>query len=406
MDYKAAFEKLEAEGQTALLRFYDDLNERAKEKLLREIEDINFDAIKNIKNDQCTNSYGKLSPIKILSLSEKEHRRKCSEIGMAALRGGKLGIVILSGGQGSRLGYSHAKGMYNIGITRELSVFEIHMSQFVRWWRNDGVKLHCFIMTSSQNNEEIQEFFEINRYFGYDKDFVHFFVQSNNYPLTFDGKLLLSKKDTVCKAACGNGLWYRELVDAGCRALLEREGIEWLSVVSVDNVLQKFIDPVFLGAVAEAGAVSGAKVVKKSRPDEKTGTICLKDGKPAVIEYFELERYFSDREASLSPAFSYGAILNYLFKVTALDAVDFSRLLVHTVSKKMPYVDDNGITTVPSENNVHKHEYLTTDLIEHMQSCVAFEIDRQSEFAPLKNLSGDASVETARRALEAQGVEL
>ncbi len=407
MNYQEIVKKLESNGQTALLKHYDTLDNEGRAKLLSDIEAIDFSSIKNMIDNEYVYQNGELKPATVVSLADIEHRKKCIPLGEKALKEGKLGIVILSGGQGSRLGYSHAKGMYNIGINKVLSIFEIHIRQFVKYYEETKVKLHCFFMTSSSNNDEIIEFFKDNNYFGYDKDYVHFYLQGNNYPLNMDGKLLLSEKDTVCKAPNGNGLWYRDLINSECKNVIEKSGIEWLTVVSVDNVLQKFIDPVFMGAVIDSSAVCGAKVVNKVTVDEKIGTICLNNDRPAVIEYFEFSKYLINGESKYSAeAFPYGVTLNYIFNVEALNNIDTSKLPVHVANKKIAFVDEKGNKITPTENNVCKYEYLLTDLIEHMDSCIAFEIDREEEFAPVKNLTGADSVETARQALIKQGMDI
>ncbi len=407
MNYQEAVKKLEANGQIELLRHYDCLNDEEKAKLLKDIEAIDFSSIRNIIDNEYVYQNGELQPIAVVSLENAEQRKRCMPLGEKVLKEGKLGIVILSGGQGSRLGYSHAKGMYNIGINKVISIFEIHIRRFVKYYEETGVKLHCFFMTSSSNNDEIIDFFKDNNYFGYDKNYVHFYMQGNNYPLNMDGKLLLSEKDTVCKAPNGNGLWYRDLIRSECKDVIENAGIEWLTVVSVDNVLQKFIDPIFMGAVIDSNAVCGAKVVNKVTVDEKIGTICLNNDRPAVIEYFEFSKYLINGDSKYSAeAFPYGVTLNYIFNIEALNDIDPSKLPVHVANKKIAFIDGNGNKVTPTENNVYKYEYLLTDLIEHMDSCIAFEIDREEEFAPVKNLTGADSVDTARQALIKQGMEI
>ncbi len=407
MNYQEAVKKLEANEQTALLNHYNTLDNEGRVKLLSDIDAIDFSSIKSMIDNEYVYQNGELKPIDVISLADIELRKECIPLGVKALMEGKLGIVILSGGQGSRLGYSHAKGMYNIGINKVLPIFEIHIRQFIKYYEDTNVKLHCFFMTSSSNNDEIVEFFEDNNYFGYDKNYVHFYMQGNNYPLDMSGKLLLSEKDTVCKAPNGNGLWYRDLINSECKDVIEKAGIEWLTVVSVDNVLQKFIDPVFMGAVINSNTVCGAKVVNKVTVDEKIGTICLNNDRPAVIEYFEFSKYLINGESKYSAeAFPYGVTLNYIFNVEALNNIDTSKLPVHVANKKIAFVDEKGNKITPTENNVCKYEYLLTDLIEHMDSCIAFEIDREDEFAPVKNLIGADSVETARQALIKHGIEI
>ena len=407
MEYLEALEKLTADGQEHLLMFYNELSPQGKRALLDQIDKLDISGINDLISRKYTVKVKDLCPCDTLSVNENEKRKACAQAGKEALVKGRMGIVILSGGQGSRLGYNHAKGMYNIGLEKTITIFELHMRRLLRFRDEEGVCLHCFIMTSLQNNEEIRQFFEDNEYFGYDKNYIHFYIQGSNITVDKDYSPMLSDKGTICCSPNGNGRFYIDLITAGYKELLDEKGIEWLNVVSVDNVLQNFIDPAFLGAVIESDAGCGAKVVKKARADERIGVICINDGHPDVLEYYEMP---DDLKGAIDTngelLYSYGVILNYIFKVTELDSVDYDKLPVHIANKKVSYVDSSGIIVTPSEENALKFEYLLTDLISHVSSCVSFEVEREKEFAPIKNLVGIDSVESARSLLIKNNYEL
>ena len=194
---------------------------------------------------------------------------------------------------------------------------------------------------------------------------------------------------------------------SGLGEVLKKESIEWINVFAVDNVLQKMCDPCFIGATAKKGVAAGAKVVKKANPDEKVGVMCLEDGKPSIVEYYELsEEMRNEKDANGDPAYNYGVILNYVFHVAELEEVNDNYLVCHIVEKKIPYIDEKGDLIKPEEPNGYKFETLILDMIHQIGSCLPYEVVREKEFAPIKNATGVDSVESARELCKQNGIEL
>ena len=175
----------------------------------------------------------------------------------------------------------------------------------------------------------------------------------------------------------------------------------------VDNVLAKIADPLFIGAIVKSGAQSGSKVVAKSAPEERVGVMCLEDGKPSIVEYYEMtDEMISRREPDGTLSFNYGVILNYLFRVSKLDETLHVRLPLHKVLKKLKYMNAAGETVSPAEPNAYKFETLALDMVKLQENCLAYEVERSREFAPIKNKTGVDSVDTARALLRRNGVTL
>ena len=183
--------------------------------------------------------------------------------------------------------------------------------------------------------------------------------------------------------------------------------IEWLNVFAVDNVCQRICDPKFIGATLLEKRTVGAKVVKKATRDERVGVICLEDGKPSIVEYYELTDEMMDlADERGERVYNFGVILNYLFNVDELVEIVNKSLPYHVVEKKIPYVDENGNTVKPESPNGYKFEQLVLDMIHLADSCLPYEVVREREFAPIKNKTGVDSVESARELLKKNGVEL
>ena len=263
MNYERAKLYLEERGQQHLLQYYGELTEDERLVLLDDIENTNFSIIKNLNQSQ--KKLGKITPINAVSSEEIKRRRlQFESVGLNFLAEGKVAAVLLAGGQGSRLGYNGPKGTFNIGVTRELSIFELQMDNIKEVVSKTGRYFHLFIMTSRSNNDETVAFYEKNNFFGYPRDMVHFYIQDVAPTCDYNGRVFLDRKNRVSLAPNGNGGWYSSLVNSGLGRIMERDNVEWLNVYSVDNVLQKICDPAFIGATIFKQCRCGAKVVKKA----------------------------------------------------------------------------------------------------------------------------------------------
>ncbi|MBR5363403.1 MAG: UTP--glucose-1-phosphate uridylyltransferase [Oscillospiraceae bacterium] len=397
--------RLSALGQTHISDYLKQLNDTAQETMLRQIDTLDL----SILDPECADEKrGSFAPLYATTLGEiAQNRARFTETGLAAIRAGKVGAVLLGGGQGTRLGCEHAKGMVDIGITRELFIFECLMNNLKRVTDQAGAYVPLFIMTSAENHNETQAFFAEKNYFGYSREHIRFFRQEQLPTVDPEGRLMLSAPGVISTAPNGNGGWYASMENTGMLSELRRSRIEWLNVFAVDNVLQAIADPCFIGAVIESGNVSGAKVVAKAAPDEKVGVLCLEDGRPSIVEYYEMtEEMRTRREPDGTLSYRFGVILNYLFRVDELENTLAYKMPLHKVFKKIRYMDENGNTVRPEAPNAYKFETLALDLVKLQKNCLAYEIEREKEFAPIKNQTGVDSVETARELLRRNGITL
>lgn len=401
MNYEAACALLEKYGQEHVLRYYEKLNDVQKEALLKDIDETDFSALRGLEIGKGAKRLGEITPADALSLKDiKKRRSTFLKGGEYALGTGKVAAVLLAGGQGTRLGFSGPKGTYNIGVNKTLSIFECQINNLKNTCEKVDCNLvHLFIMTSSINDAETRTFFEENDYFGYDKDKIHFFVQGEAPVVSFEGKIIMQEKYKIAVAPDGNGGWYNALIKAGYGKQIKKWGIEWFNIGGVDNVLQKLCDPLFIGATLESGTPCGAKVVKKVSPEEKVGVLCKEDGIATVIEYYDMPTQLKNRhDIKGELVYSEGVILNYLFSAEKLAAIAKKRIPYHLAAKKIPCIK-GGRKFTPEEPNGYKLEMLAVDIVKMMGSCLGFEVEREKEFAPVKNAEGADSVETARALL-------
>ena len=394
-------------GQEHVLGFLDELDESAKESLLDQILETDFSVLGRL-DEENSGERGAFAPLAAMQCSEIESRRgELYEAGINAIRSGKTAALLLAGGMGTRLGFDHPKGMYNVGITRPLYIFECLINNLLDVVKESETWIRLFIMTSEKNHDDTVSFFKEKDYFGYKADMVSFFKQKMAPCCDFDGKLYMEAKDRISTSPNGNAGWYSSMIRAGLDKILADEGVEWIAVFAVDNVLQRICDPCFVGATVLADVSVGAKVVRKAAPDEKVGVICTEDGRPSIVEYYELSQEMMDaKDENGDPAYNYGVILNYLFKTSELSKVTDDKMPLHVVRKKIPYITESGEPVKPTEPNGFKFEQLVLDMIHQLSTCLPYEVVRENEFAPIKNLTGIDSVDSARELLKKNGVEL
>ena len=395
-------------NQEQLLRFESELSGSERDFLYKQIEGLDFSYLDEIGKKQ-EDGNCVISPIKALTVKEIEIRKEeFEEIGLNALQKTQVGVLLLAGGMGTRLGSDKPKGMYNIGKTKDVYIFQRIFENVLDVVKKSDKMIPFFIMTSSKNNADTIEFLEKHNYFGYDKNFVKFFEQEEAPCCAFNGEVLLEEKGKVATSPNGNGGWFNSLLNnAEAKQMLQKFDLKWLNVFAVDNVLQRVADPAFIGATIGGKYEVGAKVIRKVDAFEKVGVMCLKNNKPSVVEYIDLtEQMALQTDENGERIYNFGVILNYLFNVGTLYEIKDKKLPVHIVTKKVPYINENGVKVLPEEPNAHKFEMLCVDMIELSRSCLPFEVERQKEFAPIKNKTGVDSVESAQKLLEDNGYEL
>lgn len=389
-------------------RCMEQMTSDEKEKFQKKIATIDWSVLEAVERREAVKERGTFAPLGAVEVDEIAKRSKeFKKIGIQTLREGKVGAVLLAGGQGTRLGFDQPKGTVDIGISRKLFIFECLMINLKKVTNETGFSVPLYIMTSVANNKDTIDFFEEHDYFGYKKENIMFFVQDMLPTVDFDGHVLMKSKQELAMAPNGNGGWFSSMVSGGMLEDIKKRGIEWINVFAVDNVLQQIADPMFIGATVASGCQSGAKVVRKAAPDERVGVLCTEDGKPSIAEYYEMtEEMATARKENGDLEYGFGVILNYLFREDKLEEIAGAHMPIHVVEKKIPYTDEKGNYIKPEKPNGYKFETLVLDMVHMMDDCLPYEVVREKEFAPIKNLHGVDSVDTARELLKRNGVVL
>ncbi|KAL7421104.1 UDP-N-acetylglucosamine pyrophosphorylase [Cryptotrichosporon argae] len=338
--------------------------------------------------------------------------------GLDAVAANKVAVLLMAGGQGTRLGSASPKGMYDIGLPSGMTLFEIQAARIRRLEKvaeertgTKGVRIRWYVMTSGPTRTETKKYFEEKGYFGLKKDDVVFFEQGVLPALSSDGKLLLSTPSSIALSPDGNGGLYAALrrpLGPGQPSPLEdlhAHGIEYIHTYGVDNCLVRVADPVFLGCCIERNAASGVKCVRKVDPTESVGVLAKRGDAYAVVEYSELSKEkAAQRDATGQLAFRAANIVNHFFTTAYLDGVEAMerRMAFHIARKKIPTVDlATGAPFTPATPNGMKLELFIFDVFPFTPSLCVLEVERAGEFSPLKNAPGSKTdgPETSRRDL-------
>ena len=398
----------EDENQTYIKAAMGRNSAEQNEELKKKLEKIDWTILNHIERKETVNERGVFAPLEAVEVSDIEAgKEKFLKLGLDAIRAGKVGAVLLAGGQGTRLGLDKPKGTLNIGVDRELYLFEQLFRNLMDVTDQAEAYVPMYIMTSNINHDDTVNFFEEHAYFGYPKDYVKFFVQEMVPACDYEGHVYMESDTEVAMSPNGNGGWFGSMVKAGLLEDIHARGIEWINVFAVDNCLQRIADPLFIGATIDSGCESGAKVVRKAAPDEKVGVLCTEDGRPSIAEYYEMtEEMATARKENGDLLYGFGVILNYLFSEKKLEEIADANMPIHVVEKKIPHIDTEGNTIKPEQPNGYKFETLVLDMVHMMKDCIPYEVVREREFAPIKNLHGVDSLDSARELLKGCGVEL
>jgi UDP-N-acetylglucosamine/UDP-N-acetylgalactosamine diphosphorylase len=331
-------------------------------------------------------------------------------LGLEAIRDGRVALTILAGGQGTRMGLAvdESKGMLQMeNLVSKKYVFQLFIERLVKLKQLAGGSKHIplLIMTSPINNKRVSEFLKSHKFFGYPSEDVIVFVQGTLPALTLDGDLLLESHARLAISPDGNGGIYNSLLVSGALEKLEKRGVESIHVIAVDNAIARPADPIFIGACIESKCEIGNKVVWKSDWKEKVGVIAKRNGQTSVVEYSDLFNpdlgidnpliRAQDDEGRL--LFGAGNICNHYYSVAGLRKI-LPKVTAnyHLAVKKISSVDsESGEIVKPKHNNGLKLESFIFDAFELAETSIIFEADRVAEFSPMKNAIGEDSPETA-----------
>jgi UDP-N-acetylglucosamine/UDP-N-acetylgalactosamine diphosphorylase len=398
MTFEQAKQVLEKHGQGHVLRFWERLDAGARARLLAQVADIDFDEVARMKR-MLKSKAGPLShaprPAPVVKWTKRTYAEAFA-MGGEQLRKGRVAVLLVAGGQGSRLGYEGPKGAYGIGPVSGMPLFYFHARKLVRLARVYGRPVPFYIMTSEANDAATRACFEDRDYFGLNPADVIFFKQGVWPALDADGRLILEAPGRVFVSPDGHGGTLTALAKNGCLDDMSARGIKNVFYFQVDNPLVDIADPAFVGVHALCGADLSLKLCLKRSPAEKMGAVSVLDnGRCGMIEYSELTPQQAAR-------FKYGSPAIHVFSFAFLKKEARKAMPLHLAHKKIPYISEDGRRVVPDAPNGYKFEKFIFDVLPDAKTLVNLAFDRDEEFSPVKNAVGDDSPATCRTALQAK----
>lgn len=400
--YEETLLKLKEYNQEQLLNFYNELDEKEKNEILDQINQINFEQVeylyKHRKDAPDINKKIENIPyVKKENQTEKE-KNYYKEIGKKIIKEKKIAVCQMAGGQGTRLGHNGPKGTFMVEkISVPKSIFEIFSDKLKKVYKEYGVKVKWYVMTSNANDAETREFFSKNNYFDYGKENIRFFTQGELPLINEEGKIVLKEKGKLFMAPDGNGGIYEALRKNKILEEMETEGVDYLGICNVDNILMNVLDEDFIGLMVDGNYELATKTTTKISPEEKIGAVCLMDGKPGVVEYTEITDEMAnavDENGNL--LFGEGYFGCSIFSKTLLKRIT-NKLYYHAALKKNDYVMQNGEMSKTEKPNTYKFEAFIFEGFNVAENMLVLSVDRKKEFAPIKNKEGVDSVETATK---------
>lgn len=380
-----------------LLKHKQQLSKTELDSLLNEIEHIDFEQIHSIYNNRLSTSKKTTEAIKPIEATElsQEEEKELFRIGIESIKKNEVAVVLMAGGQGTRLGFDGPKGTFDIGLPSGKSLFHLQADKLLALYHLTETYIPWYIMTSEDNHQETIEHFEHYQFFGYDKNKIYFFKQ-DRLPLVLEnGQIAMQSPYKINMAANGNGGVLSSLNNHGHLQSMKDNNIQHVFLYGVDNAIAKVADPIFIGFAIKEQSQVASKSVDKIHADEKVGVICYRDNHPDIVEYMELPDHMRtalDHNNRL--LYRNGNILSYVFSLDFLiDSVSQS-IEFHTAHKKVNHFDETLI--IPPSPNGYKFELFLFDVFKFTDSMSVLSVKREEEFSPVKNKDGVDSPETAR----------
>lgn len=398
MNYLEASEKLHSFGQQHLLQFWESLSEQEKDHLLHQIAalDIPTFHLQNNLLRQQPKPFKNLKPF--LDFSEKENPDD-RELGLQILADGRVGCILIAGGQGTRLNLNGPKGMFPVTQIKNKTLFQLFAEKVAAASRQAQTVLPLAIMTSPLNHEATVAFFKEHNNFGLYPDQIEFFTQDMLPMLSPEGNLFLEKPNLIAEGPDGNGLSLRYFVNHKIWQKWRRKGIDYCMYILIDNALADPFDAELVGHHHRHKADITVKCIERMNAEEKVGVLVNKDDKAAVLEYTEIPDVEKNaRNADGRLKHRCANMSNFCLSMDFLWEAAKIPLPLHQNMKSAKSIDN------PNNYKAWKFETFIFDILPYAISVKALLAKRENAFSPLKNASGDQSLQTVQADLQKQAI--
>ena len=406
---------LAAFGQQHLVQFWNGLEQDAQVKLSEQIRAIDFELMAQLTSENEVDQVwaelaAKAGPPPAIRLDQNEpiSRQDAINAGEQAIADGKVAMILVAGGQGTRLGFNEPKGMYPLGPISKRTLFQILIEKVLAIGNYHGTPIPLFVMTSPATHEASVEFIETRRRFGYQPELFQIFCQGSMPAVDADsGKILLEQKGKIFTAPNGHGGTLKALEDHGCLEKMKEHGVEHIFYCQIDNPMVQVCDPLTIGFHLLSRSQLTTQAAPKREALQKVGNIVEIDGRVQIIEYSDLPDQYAQRQNDDGSLRLWaGNIAVHVFDRSFLEQMTghTEALPFHRANKVVPYVQPDGKIVVPEQPNAIKFERFIFDLLPMAERSLVVEVDPANAFSPVKNSAGSKSetAATAQQAMMAQ----
>jgi UDP-N-acetylglucosamine/UDP-N-acetylgalactosamine diphosphorylase len=407
-------ERLRDLGQGHLLEHAATLPPAERERFLLELRQVPWEELLRAFAHPFRLPVRELRPPPALTWKRQERQpglvERLADLGTRFVAGGRVATMLLAGGQGTRLGASVPKGLVVLGPGDDDTLYAVHARRVREVSERTGREVPLLVAVSRATRDATVAEFERRGRWGLGERQVSFVAQEDLPALDDDGRALLSAPGRLASAPDGHGGCLRALARGGFLADLLARGVDAITTFQVDNPLALPLDPVMLGWMVERRAVAVGKAVRRRDASEKVGVFARDlEGRVRVVEYSEAP------EGGLPPELVLGSIALHAFGVrwlhgllspespAASDPAAAPEVLpLHRARKKVPWMAPDGRLVEPDVPNAWKLERFAFDVFPHAPRAEVHEVLREREFAPVKNATGEDSLETARALVAAE----
>ena len=402
-------------NQQHLLQFWDELDDTQRQHLADQVRGIDFELVNELFGSRDAGetweqlaTRAEVPPaITCQDFENRESYSQAYRCGAEAIASGKVAMILTAGGQGSRLGFHHPKGMFEIGPVSNRTLYQMIIEKVLARARHFDSTIPFYVMSSPPTHRESSEFLEQNNYFGYDASDFHVFCQGVMPAVDRAGRLILGSKSSLFVSPDGHGGMLAALDRTGCLDDMIGRGVEHVFYGQVDNPLIQACDPALIGYHILAQSEMTSQVVRKHSPLQRVGNVVSIDGKVQIIEYSDLPEQFArqtNEDGSLK--LWAGSIAVHVFETAFLkrSSSQASALPFHRANKVVPFVDANGELVQPEQPNAIKFERFIFDLLPWAENAIVCEVDPAEGFCAVKNAPPAVSEtpEHVRAAISAQ----
>lgn len=401
-------QRLDAHSQGHVLRFWAKLTPDEQAHLAAQVDSLDLPLIDRLVKEWILSHpqgqpFASIEPLDVLPVPTSGDVRAKTALaaGEAALRAGRVGMVLVAGGQGTRLGFPGPKGTFPIGPVTQRTLFQYHADRIIHAQRAYGCTLPWYIMVGDTNEAATRRYFEENDFLGLDPADVYFFKQAMMPSVDDDGRIFLDSPSSIAMNPNGHGGCIPALVENGLIADAHKRGVDTLSYFQVDNWAINLADPHFIGYHVLDNGEFSSKVKRKTTPREAAGVFCVCDGRVRVLEYTELDIYPQLLETDAHGELKHfgGNAAAHVISIDFIERVyaRYDEFPWHCSHKKIAHVNERGERVQLDKPNGYKFETFVFDALLYAKGRpLALEIDRIAEYALAKQMTGSGSVEEAR----------